>query len=42
MGEKTKEVLSVQCDKRLRLECHGAEVISDGRLLACGVLDRAV
>ena len=29
MGEKTKEALKLQFDKRLRLELHGARITSD-------------
>ena len=29
MGEKTKEILKLQFDKRLRLEFHGARITSD-------------
>ena len=35
MGEKAKEALRVQFDKRLRLEFHVARITSDGGLLAC-------
>ena len=35
MGEKTRETLKLQFDKRLRLEFHGARITSDARLLAC-------
>jgi hypothetical protein len=39
MGEKAKEALGVQFDKRLRLESQGARITSDGGLLACRELD---
>ena len=42
MGEKTKEGLKVQFDKRLRLEFHGARITSDAGLLACRELDGAL
>ena len=44
MGEKTKEALKLQFDKRLRLEFQGARITSDGGLLACpdGRLERSV
>jgi len=42
MGEKTKEALKVQFDKRLRLEFHGAKITSDAGLLACRELDGAL
>ena len=42
MGEKTKEALKLQFDKRLRLEFHGARINSDAGLLACRELDGAL
>src|SRR3990170_6226109 len=42
MGEKAKEALRVQFDKRLRLEFHGARITSDAGLLACRELDGAL
>jgi hypothetical protein len=42
MGEKAKEALKLQFDKRLRLEFHGASITSDGGLLACRELDGAL
>ena len=35
MGEKTRETLKLQFDKRLRLEFHGARITSDAGLLVC-------
>jgi hypothetical protein len=42
MGEKAKEALKLQFDKRLRLEFHGARITSDAGLLACRELDGAL
>ena len=42
MGEKTKETLKLQFDKRLRLEFHGARITSDAGLLACRELDEVL
>jgi hypothetical protein len=42
MGEKAKEALRVQFDKRLRLEFQGVRITSDGGLLACRELDGAL
>ncbi len=42
MGEKTRETLKLQFDKRLRLELHGARITSDAGLLACRELDGAL
>ena len=39
MGEKAREALKLQFDKRLRLEFHGARLTSDAGLLACRELD---
>jgi len=39
MGEKTRETLKLQFDKRLRLEFHGARITSDAGLLTCRELD---
>ena len=42
MGEKSRETLKLQFDKRLRLEFHGARITSDAGLLACRELDGAL
>ncbi len=42
MGEKAKEVLKLQFNKRLRLEFHGASITSDAGLLACRELDEVL
>jgi len=42
MGEKTRETLKLQFDRRLRLEFHGARITSDAGLLACRELDGAL
>ena len=39
MGEKAKEALKLQFDKRLRLEFHGTRITSEGGLLVCRELD---
>ncbi|MFC1979570.1 transposase [Chloroflexota bacterium] len=39
MGEKTRDTLKLQFDKRLRLGFHGARITSDAGLLACRELD---
>ena len=39
MGEKPREILKLQFDKRLRLEFHGVRITSDAGLLACRELD---
>ena len=42
MGEKTKEALKLQFDKRLRLEFHGARITTDAGLLVVRELDEAL
>ena len=42
MGEKTKEALKLQFDKRLRLEFHGARITTDAGLLVVWELDEAL
>jgi len=42
MGEKTREALKLQFDKRLRLEFHGARITSDAGLLVFRELDEAL
>ena len=42
MGEKVKESLKLQFDKRMRLEFQGARITSDAGLLACRELDGAL
>src|SRR4030067_364917 len=42
MGEKTREALKLQFDKRLRLEIHGARITSDAGLLVFRELDEAL
>ena len=42
MGEKTREVLKLQFDNRLRLEFHGTRITSDAGLLACRGLDEVL
>ena len=39
MGEKTRETVKLQFDKRLRPEFHGVRITSDAGLLACRELD---
>ena len=42
MGEKAKEALKLQFDKRLRLEFHGARITTDAGLLVVWELDEAL
>ena len=42
MGEKNREALKLQFDRRLRLEFHGVRITSDAGLLACRELDGAL
>ncbi len=42
MGERTRETLQLQFDKRLRLEFHGARITSDAGLLAYRELDEVL
>jgi len=42
MGEKDREALKLQFDRRLRLEFHGARITSDAGPLACRELDGAL
>ena len=42
MGERAKETLKLQFNKRLRLEFHGARITSDAGLLACRELDEVL
>jgi Transposase DDE domain group 1 len=42
MGEKNKEALKLQFDKRLRLEFHGAMITSDAGLLVVRELDESL
>lgn len=42
MGEKSREMLKLEFDRRLRLEFHGARITSDAGLLACRELDGAL
>jgi hypothetical protein len=42
MGEKIREALKLQFDKRLRLEFHGARITSDAGLLVFQELDEAL
>jgi len=39
MGEKSREALKLEFDKRLRLDFHGVRITSDAGLLACRELD---
>jgi len=42
MGEKARETLKLQFNKRLRLEFHGARITSDAGLLAYRELDEVL
>ena len=42
MGEKAKEALRLQFDRRLSLEFHGARITTDAGLLACREFDGAL
>ena len=42
MGEAKKAALRVHCNRRLRLDFHGARITSDAGLLACRELDDAL
>ena len=42
MGEAKKTALRVHCNRRLRLDFHGARITSDAGLLACRELDDAL
>ena len=42
MGEKVREALKLQFDRRLRLEFNGVRITSDAGLLACRELDGAL
>ena len=39
MGESKKDTLRVNCDRKLKLEFHGVNVISDAGLLAYRQID---